>query len=100
MAKPKRHLPMSATIAIIIHVVAVALFVIGYQIKHEYAPGSRTNINTVTAKVINTKILAEEKRRKELERLKQAKQAEERLKKEERKKKKEERTGEQNIYLK
>ena len=87
MAKPKRHLPMSATIAIIIHVVAAVLFVIGYQIKREYIPGPETNIHTVKVKVINTKILAEEKRRKELERLKQAKQAEERLKQEEIKKK-------------
>ena len=87
MAKPKRHLPMSVTIAIIIHVVAVALFVIGYQIKREYILDPETNINTIKAKVINAKILAEEKRQKELEELKKAKKAEEKLKQEEKKKK-------------
>ena len=67
MAKLKRHLPMSVTIAIIVHVAAVVLFVVGYQMKREYAPSQETAINTVKATVINSEKLAEEKKRKEEE---------------------------------
>ena len=65
MAKFKRHLPMSVTIAIIIHVVAAILLVAGYQLKHEKVPFAQPAINTVKAKIINTEELAAEKKRKE-----------------------------------
>jgi len=62
MAKLKRHLPMSVTIAIIIHVAAVLLLVVGYQMKREAAPNLTPTINTVKAKVISSKQLDEDKK--------------------------------------
>ena len=61
MANLKRHLPMSVTIAIIVHVIAIILLVVGYQIKQEHHPSPK--IKAVKAKVINTEKLAEEKRK-------------------------------------
>ncbi len=98
MAKLKRHLPMSVTIAIIIHVAAVLLLVVGYQMKREAAPNLTPTINTVKAKVISSKQLDEDKKRKqedierkELERQKRLAEQErlkqKRLKQEEEKKK-------------
>ncbi len=68
MANLKRHLLMSATIAIIIHVIAVMLFVVGYQIKREQPLKPETTVKTVRAEVISSAKLAEESRRREAER--------------------------------
>ena len=67
MAKFKRHLPVSVTIAIVIHVIAVMLLVVGYQMKRTHTPSPEVTINTVKATVINTEKLAEEKKRREEE---------------------------------
>lgn len=67
MVRLKRHLPMSATIAIIIHVAVVLLLVLGYQMKRETAPNPSPAINIIKAKVINSKQLDEDKKRKQEE---------------------------------
>ena len=56
---------MSVTIAIIIHVIAVVLLVIGYQMKHEPKVNPQDTINTVKATVINTDKIEELNKRKE-----------------------------------
>lgn len=65
MGKPKQHLPLSITIAVIVHVVAVALLAVGYQAKRELAPSPKVVINTVKAKVIDAEELAENKKRRQ-----------------------------------
>ena len=65
MAKPNQHLPLSITIAVIVHVVAVALLVVGYQAKRELVPGPKVVIKTVKAKVIDAEELAENKKRRQ-----------------------------------
>ncbi len=65
MGKPKQHLPLSITIAVIVHVAAVALLAVGYQAKRELAPSPKVVINTVKAKVIDAEELAENKKRRQ-----------------------------------
>lgn len=65
MAQPNRHLPLSITIAVVVHVAAAVLLVIGYQAKRELAPSPDMVINTVKAKVIDAEELAESQRRRQ-----------------------------------
>ncbi len=65
MLQPNRHLPLSVTIAVIVHVVVLALLVINYQAKRELAPSPKIVINTVKAKVIDAEELAENERRRQ-----------------------------------
>ena len=69
MAKVKRHLPMSATVAIVIHVAIVFMLVIGFQFKRETKSNALDNINTINATVIQSDELA--KIPKEIEKPKQ-----------------------------
>lgn len=80
MAKFKRHLPMSATIAIVVHVAIILFLVVGFQFKKEQKANPLDNINTINATVINSEKLDEKKTPKEndkQEKLKQKKLAEE-----------------------
>ena len=82
MAKVKRHLPMSATIAIVIHVAIVLLLVIGFQFKREPKSNPLDNINTINATVIQSNELAKPKEdpQKELAEQRRKKQEEEKQK--------------------
>ena len=73
MAKVKKHLPMSVTIAIVIHVAIVLLLVIGFQFKREHKANPLDNINTINATVINTNDLPEKVDQKKLDKEKTTK---------------------------
>ena len=62
MVKFKRHLPMSATIAIVVHVAIILLLVVGFQFKADKKPNPLDNINTINATVINSNKLDTEKK--------------------------------------
>ena len=62
MAKFNRHLPMSATIAIVVHVAVILLLVVGFQLKTDNKSNPLDNINTINATVINSKKLDTEKK--------------------------------------
>jgi len=62
MVKFKRHLPMSATIAIVVHVVVILFLVIGFQFKSDKKTNPLDNINTINATVISSETLDAEKK--------------------------------------
>jgi colicin import membrane protein len=62
MVKFKRHLPMSATIAIAVHVVVILFLVIGFQFKSDKKTNPLDNINTINATVISSETLDAEKK--------------------------------------
>ncbi|MFK7814894.1 MAG: cell envelope integrity protein TolA [Gammaproteobacteria bacterium] len=90
MVKFKRHLPMSATIAIVVHVVIILFLVIGFQFKPDHKENPLDNINTINATVINTNELDIEKKPSPKDDLKEKQLAEQKKQQEIKRKQEEE----------
>ncbi len=82
MAKFKRHLPMSATIAIVVHVAIILLLVVGFKFKSDRKANPLDNINTINATVISSEKFDDKKLSKESEQQKKQQEIKQKLEEE------------------